>query len=151
MLRATVKLENFVTSSVISNETISLNPDQLTGADGFYTKTFEFETDTHLDIIISARASAALNTSTEFFVKEIMLERGVGASEYSMVTYGNFGPSIESDVINDYWKPDSSAESITIVDSNTSFEKAIKISAGGPGNKRYAYQRTGSCKASGLC
>ena len=141
---ATVSITSVSGSGFYESKEMSLSLNNLTGRSSVFSTTFEIEAEDILNITVSLSAEALATTSPELYVYNLMLEKGIGASEFSMVSYGSFEESVQNSSgtlaeLSDYWTTESGAapETVSTLDQ---FETKAKI-VGSVSSEKYIKQR----------
>lgn len=135
-------------SGIAHTESLSLNKDLTSIEKVAFSTSFEVLSFTgggdYLEIKIALSCSAADNSSI-FRIDNVMLCNSIGASDYSLISYGDFeATSLGADNtvigLDNYWTNGNSAASPILYDTGiTEFGKAVKVDI--TTNKNYVKQR----------
>ncbi len=143
---ATVKVTSTVGSGFSHTEEIPLANHTYVGVPGFFSTEFELPEysggNDKLAVTIEFTMSAATLTP-QIFIDDIMLEKSVGASKYTLVEYGTFDASVTSasgSTVSVIPKWDLATPEASITATASPFGNVLKIGAGDY-DENYARQR----------
>ena len=133
-------------SNCLHTEEFSLNSNLLNGAKAYFSSTFEI-TEGSLAVMLKISITPTETNASydvEFFIDNLMLKKGNGASEFNIISYGNFEDNIltpdETLVpMSDYWTTDTSSQ-IVYYYGNAPFGRSIQLTGNALG-ERYVKQR----------
>ncbi len=144
----TVSIVSTSGSGFSHTERVSLNPNYSTGIEGFFSTEFTIPQTSNgkdnIKIVISFSAGSSSLNNPNIKIDRIMLERGIDASDFSLVTYGSFDANGLNSAnvitpISNYWSF-SSTNATNVLNAGGSYGNSLKLNAGITA-KNYAKQR----------
>ena len=112
--------------SIQHSEKVNLNATS-NGIHSFFSTTFHIDSAVIADVVIEVSTTAGASPALSFQIDNVMLERGIGASDFSFIECGSF-LSDDAEVVADYWEA-VGMSGINISNSTTLFESTLRIHA----------------------
>ena len=125
---ATVSIVGVTDTTFLHTEELNLNPTTSNGIYSYFETLFTVETAGEYTVKITISNAASATKAAILRVDDVMLERGVGASDYSLIQYGSFETS-GAKSLADVWLAEGSSSSITVSSSDQPFGDVLFIPA----------------------
>ena len=134
---ATVEINSTADTSIDITDTLNLNPTDANGIESYFSTVFEVASDnTDISITVSATNGSSAQEQLYLEIYGIMLERGIGGSDMSLVNYGSFDAS-SSVALSSVW---TASSSLLTEDGGTPFGNVLKVNNNATGTA-YVSQR----------
>ena len=155
-VQGTVTVSSIAGSGFTHSEAVSMNKDYSTGTSCFFSTTFDVPAYTggndRVKVTIKFTASQNQTTAPDILVDRVMLEKNIGNTEYSLVSYGSFdtvglNSSGAQIPLSSYWSTETGAAPTVATD--TQFGNVAKIT-GNVTSDKYIMQRIYEAEASEL-
>lgn len=148
-----VRIESLVNSGLDHVDYVSLHKTTAGGMVSTFSTTFDVPdwvgSGDRVKLTITARESSNSTYNPDVEIDRVMLESGIGNSEFNLVTYGGgkangYTSSGQTIAMSEYWTHSDAGVSPTMVTSIAPFYEAIKLTGGivsGDVSEEYVKQR----------